>query len=133
MSHPPLNKDNFREYLDALENVDVELLSTRFYHKNFRVTAGEISLDLDGLLEFETSLKQIANFRFHEKRVVADKDGIAMEANETFDILNDGEIPNIGPVKPGERWNIHFIAFYDLLDGRIASIAVHNQSVMKMK
>ena len=133
MQHPPLTKANFREYLDALEKVDAELLSTRFYHEDFKVTAGEISLDLNGLLEFETALKSFADFKFHEKRVIADENGIVMEANETFDILKDGEIPNIGPVKPGERWNIQFIAFYDLKDGRITTISVHNQSVTKVK
>lgn len=131
MHDPSLTKENFREYLDALEKVDAELLTTRFYTKDFKITAGEMSMDLAGLLEFETSLKSLADFRFHEKRIVADETSIAMEAIESFDVLQDGTLPNIGPAKKGERWNVHLIVFYGLKDGRISDITVHTLSVEK--
>ena len=36
-----VTRENFREYLDALENVDAEALTTRFYHEELTVDIGD--------------------------------------------------------------------------------------------
>ncbi len=39
-----VNKENFREHLDALEDVDTEALTTRFYHDDFTIRAGDSTM-----------------------------------------------------------------------------------------
>jgi hypothetical protein len=48
-------------------------------------------MDLAGLLEFEKSLKSLADFHFDVRQIVADESGIAIDAIETFDVLHDGK------------------------------------------
>ena len=129
----PLSKENFHEYLDALENVDAEALVERFYHEEFTFSQGDNTMDMAGLLEFEKSLKSLADFRFHVQQIVADESGIAMDAIETFDVLQDANIPNIGPALKGEKWAVHLIVFYSLRDGRISKIDVNVLSVSKLE
>ena len=129
----PLNKENFHEYLDALENVDAEALTARFYHEQFKISQGDSTMDLAGLLEFEKSLKSLADFHFDVRQIVADESGIAIDAIETFDVLHDGNIPNIGPARRGERWALHLNVFYSLRDGRISEIKANVLSVTKLE
>ena len=123
----PLNKENFHEYLDALENVDAEALTARFYHEQFKISQGDSTMDLAGLLEFEKSLKSLADFHFDVRQIVADESGIAIDAIETFDV------PNIGPARRGERWALHLNVFYSLRDGRISEIKANVLSVTKLE
>jgi predicted ester cyclase len=129
----PLSKANFHEYLDALENVDAETLTARFYHEDFAIIQGDNTMDLAGLLEFERTLKSLADFHFDVQQIVADESGIAMDAIETFDVLKDSDLPNIGPALRGERWAVHLNVFYSLKDGRISTIKVNVLSVSKLK
>jgi hypothetical protein len=96
-----VNKENFREHLDALEDVDTEALTTRFYHDDFTIRAGDSTMDLAGVLEFEKSLKSLVDFHFDVHQIVADESGIAIDAVETFDVLQDADVPNIGPARAG--------------------------------
>ena len=59
----PLGKENFREYLDALANVDAEALTTRFYHEDFSIVGVDgVALDAAALIEFERTLKSLVDF-----------------------------------------------------------------------
>ena len=127
-----MNKETFREYLDALERVDTEALINRFYHQDLEFRAGDVTMDRAGLLEFETSLKSMADFRFDVRQIVADESGIAIDTTETFDILVDADVPNIGPARKGERWQFHQAIFYTLRGGRISRINVNVLSVEKI-
>jgi predicted ester cyclase len=128
-----LNKENFREYLNALENVDEKALTTRFYHEEFSIIMGDGTMGLAGLLEYEKSLKALADFHFEVHQIVADESGIAIDAIETFDVLKDADIPNIGPARKGERWALHLNVFYSLRDGRISTIKANVLSVEKIE
>ncbi len=128
-----LNKENFRDYLDALESVDAEALTTRFYHEDFSIETGDETLDLAGLLEFERSLKSLADFHFEVEQIVADESGIAIDAVETFVILQDADVPNIGPARKGERWELRLNVFYSLRDGKISSIRANVLSAKKLE
>lgn len=128
-----LNKDSFHEYLRALENVDAETLTSRFYHQEFTFSQGDNTMDLAGLLEFERSLKALADFHFNVQQIVADESGIAIDAIETFEVLKDADIPNIGPAREGERWALHLNVFYSLKDGRISTIKPSVLSVEKIE
>ncbi len=128
-----LTKENFREYLDALESVDTEALTTRFYHQDFSIEMGEETLDLAGLLEFERSMKSLVDFHFQVDQIVADESGIAIDAIETFFVLQDAEVPIIGPAHKGERWELHLNVFYTLRDGRISGIRANVLSAQKIE
>ena len=130
----PLSKENFREYLDALENVDAEALTTRFYHEQFSIIGvdGE-ALDAASLIEFERSLRSLVDFHFEVDQIVADETGIAIDATQTRVVLIDGDIPQIGPAKKGERWKLHLNVFYTLLDGKILTIKANLLSVRKIE
>ena len=127
-----MNKETFREYLDALESVDTEALTTRFYHEDFEFRAGDTTMDRAGLLEFERSLKSMADFRFDVRQIVADESGIAIDTTATFEILRGGDLRNIGLARKGERWKFHQAIFYTLRDGRISRINVNVASVEKI-
>jgi predicted ester cyclase len=129
----PLNKENFHEYLTALENVDADVLTARFYHEDFVIRQGDSTMDLAGLLAFEKSMKSLADFSFDVQQIVADESGIAMDAIETFDVLRDGNLPNIGPARKGERWAVHLNVFYSLKDGRISEIKANVLSVTQLQ
>ena len=130
----PLNKENFREYLDALENVDSEALTTRFYHEEFSIIGvdGE-ALDAASLIEFEKSLSTLVDFHFEVDQIVADETGIAIDATQTRIVLRDGDVPQIGPAKKGEHWKLHLNVFYTLLDGKILTIKANLLSVQKVE
>ena len=128
-----VTRENFREYLDALENVDAEALTTRFYHEELTVDIGDETLDLAGLLEYERSLKSLVDFHFEVEQIVADESGIAIDAVETFVVLQDAEVPVIGPARKGERWELHLNIFYGLRDGRISNIKANVLSAQKVE
>ena len=117
-----MTKETFREYLEALDNVDAETLTTRFYHRDFSTEMGGETLDLASLLEFERSLKSVADLHFEPNQVVMDESGIAMDAVRTLHVLHDADVPIIGPARKGERWEIQLTVFCTLRDGRISSI-----------
>ena len=129
----PLNKENFREYLDALESVDTEALTTRFYHEDFSIDIGEDTLDIVGFLELEKSLSSLVDFHFEVDQIVADESGIAIDAIETFVVLQDADVPFIGPARKGERWELHINVFYTLADGKISTIKPNVLSVQKIE
>ena len=126
-----LTKENFHEYLAALESVDGEVLATRFYHRDFSIEMGGETLDLAGLLDFEKSLKSLVDFHFDVKQLIVDEAGIAMDAIESFHVLRDAEVPVVGPARKGERWDLHLIVLYTLRDGRISNIKPNIVSVTK--
>ena len=130
----PLGKENFREYLDALENVDAEALTTRFYHEDFSIVGVDgVALDAAALIEFERTLKSLVDFRFVVDQIVADETGIAIDAVQIRTVLEDGDIPQIGPAKKGETWQLHLNVFYTLLDGKILTIKANLLSVNKVE
>lgn len=128
-----LTKDNFHEYLRALENVDADALENRFYHEDFQVQSGDETMNLAELLEYEKALKSLVDFHFEVTQLVADDAGIAMDAIETFDVKRDADIPNIGPAQAGERYELHFNVFYGLTEGKISTIKANLLSVSKME
>ena len=92
-----MNRETFREYLEALDNVDAEALTTRFYHRDFSTEMGGETLDLAVLLDFEKSLKSVANLHFEPDQIVIDESGIAMDAVRTLRVLHDADVPIVGP------------------------------------
>ncbi|MDX2380583.1 MAG: nuclear transport factor 2 family protein [Acidimicrobiia bacterium] len=126
-----MNRETFREYLEALDNVDAEALTTRFYHRDFSTEMGGETLDLAGLLDFEKSLKSVADLHFEPVQIVMDESGIAMDAVRTLLVLQDGEVPIIGPARKGDRWEIHLNVFYTLRDDRISNIKPNVISVQQ--
>jgi predicted ester cyclase len=129
----PLSKENFHEYLSALEDVDAEALESRFYHEDFLLQLGEETMDIAELLEYENQLKSLVDFRFEVKQIVADESGIAIDAIETFDVKRDADVPNIGPARAGEKYELHINVFYGLTDGKISSISANVLSVRKIE
>lgn len=129
----PLTKQNFRDYLDALENVDAEALKTRFYHRDFAIQLGDQTLDVDGLLAYETALKELVDFRFEVEQIVADDTGIAIDTIETFTVRKDADVPNIGPARAGDRWRLHLNVFYTLTGGKISSIKANVLSAERIE
>lgn len=127
-----LDRNNFHEYIDALARVDAEALTTRFYARDLSVEMGDETLDLVGLLEFEKSLQSLVDVHFKVDQLVADEDGIAMDAIETFVVRQDAEVPVIGPARKGERWELHLNVFYVLRDGRISKIKPNILSAKKV-
>jgi predicted ester cyclase len=97
------------------------------------IRQGDSTMDLAGLLAFEKSMKSLADFSFDVQQIVADESGIAMDAIETFDVLRDGNLPNIGPARKGERWAVHLNVFYSLKDGRISEIKANVLSVTQLQ
>lgn len=128
-----LTKENFHEYLRALENVDADLLESRFYHEDFRLQLGDETMDLAGLLEYENSLKSLVDFRFELIQIVADDSGIAIDAIETFDVKTNADVPNIGPAQAGERYELRLNVFYGLTEGKISTINANVLSVRKLE
>ena len=127
-----VTRENFREYLDALERVDSEALTNRFYHEDLAVHLGEDVLDLRGLLEFEKALRSLVEFHWEVDQIVADDTGIAIDAIETFVVLKDADVPVIGPAKTGDIWKLHFNVFYTLRDGKILTIKPSVLSAQKV-
>jgi hypothetical protein len=117
-----MNNETFREYLEALDNVDVDALTTRFYHSEFSAVIGGETLDLAALLDFEKSLKSVADLHFEPDQIVIDESGIAMDAVRTLRVLHDADVPIVGPARGGDHWEVHLNVFYRLRDGRIANI-----------
>ena len=117
-----MNRKAFHEYLEALDNVDVEALTTRFYHQEFSTEMGGERLDLAGLLDFEKSLSSVADLHFEPVQIVMDEAGIAMDAVRTLRVRQDGDVPMIGPARAGDCWEIRLNVFYMLRDGRISNI-----------
>ena len=132
-SSQSLTKDNFHEYLRALENVDAEALRNRFYHEDFVLQLGDETMDLAGLLEYEAYLKSLVDFRFEVMQIVADESGIAIDVMETFDVKQDADVPNIGPARAGETYELHLNVFYGLTDGKISTINANVLSVEKLE
>jgi hypothetical protein len=97
-------------------------LTTRFYHSDFVAEIGGETLDLAALLDFEASLKSVADLHFEPQQVVIDESGIAMDAVRTLRVLHDADVPIVGPAREGDRWEVHVNVFYTLRDGRIANI-----------
>lgn len=126
-----MNRETFREYLEALDDVDVEALTTRFYHSDFSAEIGGETLDLAALLDFERSLKSAADLHFEPDQIVIDESGIAMDAVRTLRVLHDVDVPIIGPARKGDRWEVHLNVFYTLRDGRISSIKPNVISVQR--
>ena len=126
-----MTKETFREYLKALDNVDAEALTTRFYHRDFSTEMGGETLDLAELLDFEKSLKSVADLHFEPNQVVIDESGIAMDAVRTFHVLHDADVPIIGRARKGDRWQVHLTVFYTLRGGRISNIKPNVISVQK--
>lgn len=126
-----MTKETFREYLKALDNVDAEALTTRFYHRDFSTEMGGETLDLAELLDFEKSLKSVADLHFEPNQVVIDESGIAMDAVRTFHVLHDADVPIIGRARKGDRWEVHLTVFYTLRGGRISNIKPNVISVQK--
>ena len=60
-----------------------------------------------------------------------DESGIAMDAVRTLLVLQDGEVPIIGPARKGDRWEIHLNVFYTLRDDRISNIKPNVISVQQ--
>jgi hypothetical protein len=54
----------FREYPEALDNVDSEALTTSFYHRDFSTDMGGETLDLTEVPDRERSLKSVADIHF---------------------------------------------------------------------
>lgn len=94
-----MDRETFREYLEALDNVDVEALTTRFYHPEFSTEIGGETLDLAGLLDFEKTLKSVADPHFEPVQIVMDESGIAMDAVRTLVVLHDADVPVVGPAR----------------------------------
>ena len=117
-----MNRETFHEYLEALDNLDVEALTTRFYHPEFSAEMGGETMDLVGLLDFEKSLTAVADLNFEPVQVVMDDSGIAMDAVRTLRVRHDADVPMIGPARTGDRWEIRLNVFYTLRDGRISTI-----------
>jgi predicted ester cyclase len=128
-----LNKENFREYLSALESVSSDVLRSRFYHRDFSISLGELTMDVDAILEYERNLSSLVDFHFEIQQIVADETGIAIDAIETFDVKQDGDVPNIGPARKGDQWKLHLNVFYGLKDGKILTIAANVLSVDKVE
>jgi len=126
-----MTKETFREYLKALDNVDAEALTTRFYHRDFSTEMGGETLDVAELLDFEKSLKSVADLHFEPNQVVIDESGIAMDAVRTFHVLHDADVPIIGRARKGDRWEVHLTVFYTLRGGRISNIKPNVISVQK--
>ena len=126
-----LNKDNFHEYLHALETVNSEQLEERFYHADFSIALGEDTMDVAALLEYEQFLKSLVDFSFDVHQIVADESGIAIDATETFIVKQNADVPNIGPARAGERYELRLNVFYSLTDGKISSITANVLSVEK--
>ena len=126
-----MDRAAFLEYLEALDNVDAEALSTRFYHHEFSAEIGGETLDLAALLDFERALKSAAHLHFEPVQVVMDESGIAMDAVRTLHVLRDGDVPVIGPAREGDRWEVHLNVFYTLRDGRISSVKPNVISVQQ--
>ena len=129
---PRLNKENFGDYLRALEDGDFEALATRFYSEDFTISIGEETLDLEAFLDFERSLIPIMDFTFVVNQIVSDETGIAMDAFENITVLQDSDNPLIGPALEGERWQMHINVFYVLTEGRISNISVNTLSMEKV-
>ncbi len=117
-----MNRETFHEYLEALDDVDVEALTTRFYHPELSTEMGGETLDLAGLLDFEKSLTSVADLHFEPVQIVIDEAGIAMDAVRTLRVRQDADVPMIGPAREGDRWEIRLNVFYTLRDGRISTI-----------
>jgi predicted ester cyclase len=117
-----VNRDTFHEYLEALDAMDVDALTTRFYHAEFSAEMGGETLDLAGLLDFEKSLISVADLHFEPIQIVMDEAGIAMDAVRTLRVREDADVPMIGPARRGDRWEFRLNVFYTLRDGRISNI-----------
>ena len=117
-----MNRETFREYLEALDQMDVEALTTRFYHQEFSAEMGGETFDLAGLLDFEKSLISVADLHFEPIQIVMDEAGIAMDAVRTLRVREDADVPMIGPARAGDRWEFRLNVFYTLRDGRISHI-----------
>ena len=88
-------------------------------------------MDLAALLDFEESLKSLADLHFEPVQVVMDESGIAMDAIRTLHVLRDADVPIIGPAHKGDRWQVHLNVFYTLRDGRISNIKPNVISVQQ--
>lgn len=128
-----LNKESYGEYLDALVNVDAEALKNRFYHEDFSIRIGEETMDVARLLEFENDLKSLVDAHFEVNQIVADESGIAVDAVETFNVKQDGDVPNVGPARAGEQYDLHLNVFYVLSGGKILTIKANVLSVEKIR
>ncbi|HUS43141.1 MAG TPA: nuclear transport factor 2 family protein [Ilumatobacteraceae bacterium] len=124
-----MDRETFHEYLEALDNVDVEALTTRFYHPEFSTEMGGATLDLAGLLDFEKTLKSVADPHFEPVEIVMDESGIAMDAVRTLVVLHDADVPIVGPARKGDRWEVRHNVFYTLRDGQISNIKPNVVSV----
>jgi hypothetical protein len=71
-----LNNENFHEYLSALESVNSDVLRSRFYHRDFSISLGELTMDVDAILEYEKNLSSLVDFHFEIQQIVADETGI---------------------------------------------------------
>jgi len=126
-----VDQTTFREYLEALDAVDVHALTTRFYHDEFEAHIGGDTLDVDALVAFEQELKTAADLHFEPIQIVIDENGIAMDAVRTLRIRRDGEVPIVGPAKEGDRWEVRLNVFYTLRDGRICAVTPNVISVQQ--
>jgi ketosteroid isomerase-like protein len=129
----PLNKDNFHEYLAALESLDTDALRTRFYHEDFTIELGAETMDVADLLEYETNLATLVDFHFEVSQIVADESGIAIDAVETFNVKQDADVPILGPSRVGEQYEAHLNVFYGLRAGKIVTIKAYVISVEKIE
>ena len=126
-----ITRQDFDDYLDALDKVDVEALTTRFYHDEFSAELNGETVDAAGLLEFEQLMLSLAEIRTDVRQLVMDESGIAMDAVRTLTIRDDGEVPIIGAASKGERWEVRINAFYVLRDGLISTLRPNVISVDK--
>lgn len=79
---PPLNKENFSQYFEALESRDYSALRD-FYAEDIVVKFGQDVLDLDGVIEYERQQAQFADISMDIMRVIGDESAIAVEAVQT--------------------------------------------------
>lgn len=128
-----LRKENFNEYIEALESGDFDALRNRFYSRDFEITLGDEVMDLDAFLDYEASLRSIMDFDFDIRQIVADESGIAIDAVENITVTSDLENPMLGQVHPGEKWQVHMTVFYTLEQGKIASIGVNMLSAERVE
>lgn len=128
-----ITRETFDEYLDALDRVDADALTTRFYHADFSAELNGEQVDATGLLEFEQLMLSLAEIHTDVHQLVIDEFGIAMDAVRTFTIREDADVPIIGAARKGERWGVRINAFYTLRDGLIATIRPNVISVDKAR
>lgn len=63
--HPPLDKNNFKEYVKALEEGDEDAFRTKFYHENFSTMFGDKLINRNDFIDFEKSLHESVKFNFN--------------------------------------------------------------------